>query len=341
MIHSILQLTRHKAWWDFKMGSFISTGLLMIAISDHADVTDAVLHLGFLLCAIITGAVYASLINDYNDLESDRMNNRQNAQKDMPRWLSLTLICLVISVGMGFAYSLRGSFITLAAYFSAWLAFTLYDIRPMYFKNRGIWGALADSSGAHLFPTLFIGFGMQSYLHTQTDSWAICALAFSNWAFGFRSIVSHQYEDLHNDRESGLRTFAVLQNNTKPVKWLGSIIFSAEIAALVFAFVKMQQTSLLIMLGSYIILAVILSLCADMRFVTIKDRSTMKYRRWMDSYYQSVMPLVLLGSLSLYYPWMALSIPVYIALFPIDLKIIRYDISLLISTLGRLIKEIK
>lgn len=335
MTHRLHHLIRHKAWWDFKMGGFISTGLLVIDSGSITNAIDAVSHLGFLLCAIMTGAVYASLINDFNDLESDRINGKRNGLKDWPRWLSLAMICIVIIVGMLFAYRVRASVPTVVAYLCAWVTFALYDIRPIYLKNRGIWGALADSCGAHLFPTLFIGFGMQSYLSTQTDAWTIGALAFSSWAIGFRSILSHQYDDLKNDRKTGLRTFAVLQKNTEPVKWLGPIVLFAEVSVLVYALSKMQQTSLLILLGLYIVLAAILSSRTELRFATISGQAPIKSRVWMISYYQSVMPLFLLGKIAWESPWIVLSIPVYIVLFNTDLKIIYRDMFTLISMLKR------
>lgn len=326
MIHRILPLIRHKAWWDFKMGGFISTGLLMIEAANTLDVSDAFAKLGFLLCAIVTGAVYASLINDYNDRQSDRMNDKRNALKDMPSWLSLSMICLVIFIGMCFSYSLRQSAATVTAYLLAWLTFAMYDIRPIQLKNRGIWGALADSCGAHFFPTLFIGFGMQSYLNVKVDAGVAVALACCSWGMGFRSIVSHQYEDIHNDRKSGLRTFAVLQNNSEPVKWLGPVVLSIEVATLVYALVKLEQIGLLIALGLYMALAHIIASYTDLRFLSIKGNCQRKCRTWMISYYQSVMPLLLLGYISFQYPWVTLSIPLYIALFSTDLVIIRKDL---------------
>lgn len=335
MKNRLHHLIRYKAWWDFKMGGFISAGLLMIDAAPHTDIPHAFRKLGFLLCAIMTGAVYASLINDYNDRESDRVNDKRNALKNMPRWLSLSWIFLVILIGMGFAYSLRSSVGTVLAYLCAWVTFALYDTPPMYLKNRGIWGVLADSSGAHLFPTLFITLGMQSYMLIPIDGWMTGAIAYSSWAIGFRSIVSHQYDDLENDRRTGLRTYAVLQNNTEPVRWIGLFVLTTEIAALIYALLKLHQTGLLILLGLYLVLAVLLSSITDIRFTAIKGRATMKSRAWMISYYQSIMPLFLLAKISWESPWMALSIPAYILLFPNDLKIILRDMNSLMSALGR------
>lgn len=321
------------------MGGFIATGLLMIDVKEDVVLPKAIGNLVLLLIGVVIGALFATLNNDYHDLKTDMMNHRYNRLQGLPRRLSFSLIILTVIFGLTFAYSLRSNTHTLIAYLSAWVIFAIYDIPPFRLKNRGVWGAMADASGAHLFPTLFIAFGMQSYLHLPIDGWVAGSIAFSSWAIGFRSIVSHQYDDLENDTKSGLRTFAVLQKNTEPVKWLGASILSAEVGALVIALFSLQQNTLLVLLGLYFFMALLLTRFTDISFVSIRGRSQQQCRTWMISYYQSVMPLVLFWNLSLVSPWMAIFIPVYIFLFPKDFNIISNDLVALFNTLRRSVRK--
>ncbi len=321
-----LAFTRYYEWWDYKVGIFLATGLLVLPRIGTADVAGALARLGLMLLALIVGAVFVSLINDYFDLADDRRSGKYNRQQHWPRWQSLTAIALTAAAGGGFLYFFRHSRLTTLGYLVPWIAFLLYSAPPFRFKERGVLGSMADASGAHLFPTLFLLSGMYAYAGNTPPPTLLLAFAAWSFAFGFRSIACHQFSDLEHDRQGGIRTFAVLLAEPRRLRRMAWLLLAGEVGSLAFAFLSLRQYPLLLLLAAYLLAAALLKKYRGIEFVVVVRPAHSRWRMLMTSFYQTVVPVVLLAQLALSVPWTAWMLPVFLLLFLQDIKTIRYDL---------------
>ena len=320
-----LQFTRYYEWWDYKLGIFLATGLLVLPAAVPESIPGALGHLGLLLAAIVVGAVFVSLINDYFDLEDDWKSGKYNRQQDWPRWKSWLLIALSLAGGAFFMILFWPSRLTALAYLPPWIAFGMYSIPPVRLKERGVLGSMADASGAHLFPTLFILVGMHEHLGMSPGPALLAAFTLWSFAFGFRSIACHQFSDLEHDRQGEINTFAVLLSKPQRLQWIARAAMAAEVGSLSFALYLLGQQVLLLLLLLYLLLAAVLKRYRAIEFVAIVRPTHDNWRLLMTSFYQTVIPVVLLAQLAIVVPWMAWLLPVFFLLFLHYIKTIYYD----------------
>ena len=70
--------TRSSEWWEPKITLMIGLGL-MVCYPYFGDMSLGIVGFLFqLILALVAGAVYVSLINDYTDLEEDQLAGKPN-----------------------------------------------------------------------------------------------------------------------------------------------------------------------------------------------------------------------------------------------------------------------
>lgn len=182
------------------------------------------------LLALSVCASYVSVLNDLTDAKDDQASGKPRRWPGESRIYPALFLAACVAAGGGFLILWRKDTLLFYAYFLCWLAFTLYSTPPFRLKVRGIWGVLADASGAHLFPTLFAVVLVYHWNRIEaTAGWTILVALWS-FAAGVRGILWHQLEDAVNDRKIGLRTFAYL-HGTKAAERLGLLTLLLESAA--------------------------------------------------------------------------------------------------------------
>ena len=182
------------------------------------------------LLALIVCASYVSVLNDLTDAKDDQASGKPSRWMGESRIYPALLLAACVVAGCGFLIIWRKDSLLFCAYLLCWLVFTLYSTPPFRLKVRGIWGVLADASGAHLFPTLFAVLLVYHWNRTVgTAEWTLL-IALWSFAAGVRGILWHQLQDAVNDGKIGLRTFACL-HGAKAAERLGLIAFLFEVAA--------------------------------------------------------------------------------------------------------------
>ena len=182
------------------------------------------------LFALIVCASYVSVLNDLTDARDDQASGKPSRWPGGSRIYAAFLLAACVVAGAGFLIVWRNNTLLFSAYLFCWLAFTLYSAPPFRLKARGIWGVLADASGAHLFPTLFAVFLVYHWNRTEAHTEWTILIALWSFAAGVRGILWHQLEDAVHDRKIGLRTFACL-SGTKAAERLGLFALLLELAA--------------------------------------------------------------------------------------------------------------
>jgi 4-hydroxybenzoate polyprenyltransferase len=226
---SILGPFRVDCWWDYKLSPILATIYATAALS-RIPFPSLWPVVALALLALIICASYVSVLNDLTDVKDDQASGKPSRLPRESRIVPTLLLGACMAAGSGFLIVWRKDTLLFCAYLTCWLAFALYSAPPFRLKARGIWGVLADASGAHLFPTLFAV--LLVYHWNRTEAPAEWTIFISLWSFaaGVRGILWHQLEDANNDRKIGLRTFACL-HGTKAAERLGLLTFLLEFAA--------------------------------------------------------------------------------------------------------------
>jgi 4-hydroxybenzoate polyprenyltransferase len=226
---SIFGPFRVDCWWEHKLSPILATLYATAALS-RIPFPSLWPVVALALPALIVCASYVSILNDLTDAKDDQASGKPSRWPRESRIVPALLLAGCIAAGGVFLIAWRKDTLLFCAYLFCWLAFALYSAPPFRLKARGIWGVLADASGAHLFPTLFAVVLVYHWNRAEaTAQWAIL-IALWSFAAGVRGILWHQLEDAANDRKIGLRTFVCLRG-TKAAERLGLFAFVLESAA--------------------------------------------------------------------------------------------------------------
>jgi hypothetical protein len=309
---SIFEPFRASNWWEHKLSPILATLYATAALS-HIPFTSLWPTVGIALLALIPCATYVSVLNDLTDTEDDRASGKLNRLSGKPRVFPASLITCCLAVGLGFLILWRKDALVFYSYVFAWLAFTLYSTPPFRLKVRGIWGVLADASGAHLFPTLF-AIALVYHWHgiSVVIRWTAVAGLWS-LAAGVRGILWHQLSDAGSDAKIGLRTFVCL-HDVKHIERLGLFAFLVETAA----YATMLWLTRSLLAGLFLILYGLFALTRErllgIRLTIVTPGS--KFRMALAEYYIVLYPLAYLLAASWRQPAVLFLLAFHFLLFP-------------------------
>ena len=220
---------RADCWWEHKLSPILATLYATAALS-RIPFPSLWPVVALALPALIVCASYVSVLNDVTDAKDDQATGKPNRWPRESRIAPPLLLAGCMAAGGIFLIAWRKDALLFCTYISCWLAFALYSLPPFRLKARGIWGVLADASGAHLFPALFAVVLVCHWSRTKaTIQWTIL-IALWSFAAGIRGILWHQLEDAVNDRKIELHTF-VCRHGERAAERLGLTIFLLELAA--------------------------------------------------------------------------------------------------------------
>ncbi len=292
----IVQQVRASDWWIYKIPPILVVFYLVASFSDK-NITDILFCLLFVMGALIAGASFVSIINDYTDIEQDRLAQKTNFMEAMSHRKRLLMLVVSISCGLVFTLAMSHNIFALITYVLSYLSFVFYSCHPIRFKERKWLGVFADAAGSQVFPFLFVAFFTSKFLEVTigplffwlTSVWALCS--------GIRGILWHQLYDKSNDIKSNLNM--VVQNlNYKTLKRIGGVLVALELTAVVVICIKYQ-----LMMGSIAFLLYALYLLLriklhDVEIVALNHRRK-SYAIFMFEFYQVFWPVSILVTLGL------------------------------------------
>jgi len=320
---NIANILRAQEWWAYKLSPLLAIGYAT-AIVAEVPMYTVILWLMFLLAALVVGATYVSVINDITDLDEDLASGKSNRIQQVParfRWL-IPAVCVLL--GFVFGYFLYPDLLSCLLYLCSWIVFSLYSIKPVRLKNRGILGVFADGCGAHVFPSLLIVSSVTYSTH-QSMNWVWFG-AVGIWAlcYGLRGILWHQFADRENDIKVNLNTFAS-KINPEHFKPQVRMIFAVEAIAFAVILYILSLTVTLIALFLYFILVFIRYRRYKSEVILVMKKDERPFQILMADYYQLLFPIsLLLFSLSLN-SLNLIPLVIHILLFPYILWRALYD----------------
>lgn len=260
------------------------------------------------------GAAFVSVLNDYTDIEEDLAAGKYNRQSKLtPKQRRLLLTASTIPGFLFLIFFYKDSLPTLF-YFLAGVSFTAYSMPPMRLKNRGVWGVMADASGAHLFPTLTIVAAVFHFAgHTANVVWMVAAGVWA-FAYGLRGIMWHQFSDRMHDAQSGTTTYAV--NRAIPNFWIvAKGILAVEVAALALLLYYLNMPLVWLVFGLYLLGVAIARSFFHVRVIAILPVPGRNYI-FLNTFYQLFWPLSVLLMVAVQQPGTWWLIVLHLALFP-------------------------
>lgn len=320
----IFKILRSQEWWSYKLPPLLAIGYSTAAIN-KVPVYQVAFLLLFLLCSLIIGAIYVSIINDITDLEEDISSGKSNRIQHIPakiRWF-IPIICLCI--GCGFVYFMLPDLLSCSLYGLSWIVFSLYSINPVRLKNRGILGVFADGCGSHLFPSLLMVTSV-SYFSQQQINW-IWFISVGTWAlcYGLRGILWHQFLDRDNDVKVNLNTYASKVDPSK-FKFKSTFLISLELIAFTSILYQLSIKATFIGLLFYVILVLIRYRWRGSQIIIIIANSNNRpFQILMADYYQMFFPLTLLITASVMESNNITVLVIYIVLFPYSIWLAIQD----------------
>ncbi len=185
------------------------------------------------LVGMAAAAAYVSIINDLADLDDDAAAGKYNRLAGRRRRKAYAALIGVLTVGVAVAaIAWRDDALALGLYAGPWVAFSLYSLPPIRLKARAAAGALADASGAHLFPQLLITVAVFHALDRQLDATWFAVVGIWALAAGIRGALWHQLGDVEADSRSGVNTYGRL--DPARARLAGRSAFAIELVAFFF-----------------------------------------------------------------------------------------------------------
>jgi hypothetical protein len=319
----IFNVIRSQEWWAHKLPPLLAVGYAT-ALMSSVPLYKIALWLVFLLSSLVVGAIYVSVINDITDLEEDLASGKSNRIQQVPvkyRWL-IPATCVLM--GFGFGYFLYPDVLSCLLYLLSWIVFSLYSIKPVRLKNRGIWGVLADGCGSHVFTSLLMVSSV-SYITNQSINW-IWFCAAGTWAlcYGLRGILWHQFADRDNDIKVKLNTYA---SKVTPDSFIarGRFLFVIESVALGVMLYEIDLAAPVIALLLYFILVYIRYDRYKNQLIIVTISNERPFQIIMADFYQMLFPLSLLLYGTVCDSMNVIVLIIHILLFPYILWLALYD----------------
>ncbi|MCX2449854.1 UbiA family prenyltransferase [Pedobacter sp. PLR] len=315
---SVFKVIRSQEWWSYKLPPLLAIGYAT-ALMSAVPLYKVALHLLFLLASLIVGAIYVSVVNDITDLEEDLASGKSNRIQKVPvklRWL-IPVLCLLS--GLMFGYFLYPDLLSCLLYLLSWIVFSLYSIKPIRLKNRGIWGVLADATGSHLFTSLLMVASVSYVTHQELNIVWFIAVAGWSFCYGLRGILWHQFSDRENDLKVNLNTYA---SHILPADFeiRARLIMGIECVCLLLMLYELQSAYALIFLVFYFILLFGRRLLYHTQLILILFKKERPFQILMADYYQVFFPVSLLLAAILLDPKNIIIFGIHAALFSDGLK---------------------
>jgi hypothetical protein len=303
-----IKTIRASEWWGYKLAPLLAIGYAT-ALKSGKSLMEAAPYLLYIMLALALGAAYVSVINDITDMDEDLAIGKKNRMAGVApsrRWI---FPFLALVAGGAYVATFYPHVLILALAAMPWIAFSCYSIPPVRLKKRGIWGALADASGAHLFTSLFIVASMSYYTHVPIDwiwfsavgVWALC--------YGLRGILWHMFYDRDNDIASGMPTYATTTSPAafRPREW---VILCIEMVAMGIMLWRIGRPLPVVFLIFYLLFIVASWRKLDFKVVIIlmPPGYPYPYLIFLADFYQVFFPVSLLlhGALLYRYDWIVL-----------------------------------
>ena len=217
----------------------------------------------YLLFAVLSKGLSSILINDLTDRKIDRCAGKERWITALPLPGGILIPIFLLASGFLALIKAGSNIAVLGSYTATVILGILYSVKPVRFKERGVWGIVAYSLSAAI-------------LHALVP-WTLFRPAFLLLPLLFSALIGeklvqilfHQIVDFDSDSEGKIKSFAVISGRRQADRTLRTILnfaLGADAAVLVYIFFETKGHPLFLWL---IGLACILGVTASGIYVRI------------------------------------------------------------------------
>ena len=231
-LKKIIDYFRVIEWYDSKIPFMLCGFIFCVILADSGDVRDITIKFFLYFIYLAAFLSFSYLINDYSDMEADKLAGKKKVIFDVDKWLTTFVlimlpVCGVVPLWIYLNFNMLYMGLSVIVYFLG----AAYSISLFRFKERGFIGLLECSVAQRCIPLLIIPFLVDAY-NIYFVLWIVIS-----FIDGIRYLVIHQYVDRENDIKAGVRTF-ITEHKINAKKLLVTLFF-LESAIFLFIFIKM------------------------------------------------------------------------------------------------------
>jgi 4-hydroxybenzoate polyprenyltransferase len=223
---------RAQQWWDYKIPPVLATALLVAGASRRGSGWIEVRNLVLFLTAAVGIAAFGHVVNDLADIRTDSLAGKRNVMSMMSAAPRVLLVGATLALGLApFGWLPRDRWVVglVAAEIALLVA---YSVPPVRLKGRAVAGVLADASYAYLVPiALTIAVFGELGGAPAIRWWVVTPVLVWAMLMGVRGIVSHQLDDVDNDRRSNVDTLVLHVGVDRATRWASRLAVIELVAA--------------------------------------------------------------------------------------------------------------
>lgn len=285
------QLIRAHQWWNYKIPLALTSAYLFAA-ANNIPFSYVILPSLLIIATGVVSASYASIINDFTDMDSDRLGGKETALMQLSTFQRRAVLTGSILLSL-LTFNLLHAFPTAQAVFAALCAiFTFYSLPPSRLKGRGIFGVIAISLGEHVLPAILAVVLVAESLFLPVSPFLLSCLCGWACAFGLRGIFWHQLCDLENDSKAHCATLAVQMQARALEKIARFVIFPVELGCLAAVLWQVREPAVWVALALYVVLDFCRYKFMAQNLIIVEAKPFARFI--MFEYYQILLPLALL-----------------------------------------------
>lgn len=203
-----MKLLRANIWWNAVVPQVLGW-VYFVWLAEPSLNHQHIERFAFFFVSLLSISAFGYVLNDYYDIESDRVSGKKNSLSDSGISAGIILVPLIIGlVAWAFLPIRTGATVLFALQI---VALFFYSAPPLRLKQRAAWGVLADAFYGHINPVFIT---LTTFIISYTCG-GLEGLAFFSLVFictllkGVRNILLHQLDDRKKDSKGGINTFVV------------------------------------------------------------------------------------------------------------------------------------
>lgn len=239
--------TLHKAVWKWALKEFLGgprgfakmshlwLPLALLLLSRSApDLKAALLRILGLIFAVLCKVQFSILSNDLCDRHQDQAAGKKRWIGSLPGYVGLMITTFVIAAGIATVLLMGGSLRATVAYAGTILLSLFYSLKPLRFKERGMWGLLVYALSATIV------FVLVPWTWFPSGPLLLLALLAAVFSDKWIQIHFHQVIDRAADLGGATRTYAVraglerAQSSLRHASFAASVVLFGMLGAVLY-----------------------------------------------------------------------------------------------------------
>lgn len=289
------QLIRAHEWWHYKLPLALAIAYAL-AWMNNIPFSMLLLPTGLLLMALISAGIWASIINDFMDLDQDRLAGKSTPMMQLSPPFRWAAVACSVALNVIVALVLHRYPASLLLITAIWMTFAAYSMPPIRLKERGAIGLITIAVGEHvLLGLLAVSLVLETTgmpVASVPVSW-LCAYLGWSAAYGLRGIIWHQICDIQGDQRAGCTTAGAAIGATSMARFGERYVFPVEVFCFILFLIFSHDRMGLVLLPVYAITEWLRCKYLNLNIAIAAPKPNMRFI--MLEYYQIYFPLSFLG----------------------------------------------